>query len=370
MLKRLLAALLLLAAGLPASADTCQPSAFEARWQYFSQHLITDEGRVVDYSDQRQITTSEGQSYAMLFALLAGDQPMFRRLLAWTRDNLAQGDLGAHLPAWLWGRQSEDAWGVLDANSASDSNAWIAYALLEAGRLWKQREYTVAGHLLLQRMGKEEVADLPGFGAMLLPGRQGFVHEDQWRLNPSYLPPMVMERFAQEASQPWAQVLEGTRRLLVESAPGAVSPDWVDWDGQGRRFVSRDEKDAQSSYDAIRVYLWVGMMPAGMTGAVELKAHFAPIGQWIGADGRFPERIDSRDGTALGVGPAAFSAALLPLFADGDKARALRTRAAGVPLERDNYYSQVLSLFSAGWDAGLLRFDPHGFLDSQQSPCP
>ena len=46
---------------------------------------------VIDPSDARKITTSEGQSYGLFFALAANDRKAFDLLLAWTRDNLARG---------------------------------------------------------------------------------------------------------------------------------------------------------------------------------------------------------------------------------------------------------------------------------------
>ncbi|EDM7351556.1 endo-1,4-D-glucanase, partial [Salmonella enterica subsp. enterica serovar Oslo] len=40
-------------------------------WDQFKKDYISQEGRVIDPSDARKITTSEGQSYAMFFALAA-----------------------------------------------------------------------------------------------------------------------------------------------------------------------------------------------------------------------------------------------------------------------------------------------------------
>ncbi|MGH8412478.1 MAG: glycosyl hydrolase family 8, partial [Pseudomonas sp.] len=98
--SRILAAFLPLLA-LPAQgASQCVWPA----WENFKQHLISDDGRVIDASSPQQITTSEGQSYGLFFALVANDGKSFDRLLTWTRNNLADGDLGARLPAWQWGR--------------------------------------------------------------------------------------------------------------------------------------------------------------------------------------------------------------------------------------------------------------------------
>ena len=42
-------------------------------------------GRVIDLSQEDKRSTSEGQAYAMFFALVANDQAMFDRLLGWTK---------------------------------------------------------------------------------------------------------------------------------------------------------------------------------------------------------------------------------------------------------------------------------------------
>ncbi|SQI29304.1 Endoglucanase precursor [Serratia plymuthica] len=166
-LKRLTFGMLLLCAF--GAAAACEWPA----WQQYKQFYISDEGRVIDPSSPNRITTSEGQSYGLFFALVANDRPTFDKLLEWTENNLAAGDLSAHLPAWLWGEDDKKRWTVLDTNTASDADLWIAYNLLEAGRLWKSRRYQTLGTLLLQRIGREEVADIPGLGLMLLPARSG-----------------------------------------------------------------------------------------------------------------------------------------------------------------------------------------------------
>ena len=146
-------------------------------WEQFKKEYVSAEGRVIDPSDARKITTSEGQSYGLFFALAANDRDGFRELFEWTQNNLAEGDLRAHLPGWLWGKKSDDQWTVLDSNSASDSDLWIAWALLEAGRLWQTPHYTEVGKALLARIAEEEVATVPGLGPLVLPGKVGFVDD-------------------------------------------------------------------------------------------------------------------------------------------------------------------------------------------------
>nr|WP_269194772.1 glycosyl hydrolase family 8 [Stenotrophomonas maltophilia] len=73
---------------------------------------------MIDHSHADQRSTSEGQSYALFFALVGNDQALFDRMLGWTQDNLAGGDMRQNLPAWLWGRDDKGGWRVLDGNPA------------------------------------------------------------------------------------------------------------------------------------------------------------------------------------------------------------------------------------------------------------
>lgn len=43
-------------------------------WEQFKKEYISAEGRIIDPSDARKITTSEGQSYGLFFALAANDR--------------------------------------------------------------------------------------------------------------------------------------------------------------------------------------------------------------------------------------------------------------------------------------------------------
>ncbi len=108
-----------------------------AGYRTFVERFVQADGRVIDYSTPTQQTTSEGQSYGLFFALVANDRATFDRLLNWTRTNLAGNQFdpqNLRLPSWQWGRKADGSYGVLDPNSASDSDLWIAYDLLQAGR--------------------------------------------------------------------------------------------------------------------------------------------------------------------------------------------------------------------------------------------
>lgn len=336
-------------------------------WHAFQRDLISPDGRVIDYSDERDITTSEGQSYALFFALVDNDPVLFRRLLRWTERHLAQGDLSASLPAWLWGRTPQGDWGVLDTNTASDSNLWIAYTLLEAGRLWKEHSYTALGSLMLQRMARDEVSTLPGFGHVLLPGKRGFESPDGVRLNPSYWPPQVLARVARAIADPlWADLLDTSIELLVATAPQGLAPDWV-YVHQGK--VQLANNGRVGSYNAIRVYLWVGMLHPEAPGADRLVPHFRRGLAYLDVDGLPARQIDVIDGSASAPGPLGFSAAVLPLSRDSEFGERQRARLTTEAIGKAGYYSRVLSLFGTAWDQHRYAFDKHGKVKPAWKAC-
>ena len=85
------------------------------------------------------ITHSEGQGWAMLFALQAGDRTRFERIADWTRENLRRTSDGLH--AWR-GKGSD---GSEDLNNATDGDLFIATALILAGEQWGRPEWRVGG---------------------------------------------------------------------------------------------------------------------------------------------------------------------------------------------------------------------------------
>ena len=73
-------------------------------WEEFKRSFMTQDGRIVSDDEKGGQTYSEGQAYALFFALAANDRPTFELLLQWTENNLCAGDLSTALPAWLWGK--------------------------------------------------------------------------------------------------------------------------------------------------------------------------------------------------------------------------------------------------------------------------
>ncbi|NYH48567.1 cellulose synthase complex periplasmic endoglucanase BcsZ [Xanthomonas arboricola] len=347
-----------------AAASQCGPWPL---WNAFVDKHIQPDGRVVDFLNPDQRSTSEGQSYALFFALVNNDQVLFEKVLGWTRHNLCGGRPDLNLPAWLWGLDGSGSWRVLDANTASDGELWIAYALLEAGRLWSRPGYGKAGQQILQLMRQQEVATLPGLGAMLLPGRTGFAEKQRWTLNPSYLPIQVLRRCANaDPKGPWAAIASNAARVLRESAPVGFAPDWTVWDGE--RFGPDPKRGNVGSYDAIRVYLWAGMLDAGEPLRSGLLRDLSGPADLLAAQTPFAEKIDTARGVGSGALPVGFSAALLPYLSAMGQPALLKAQAQRIPAAAQAaaaalpYFERTLALFGQGWLENRYRFAADGRL--------
>jgi endoglucanase len=336
-------------------------------WEAFRRHFVNDSGRVIDPSQPPGITTSEGQAYGLFFALVAGDRERFERILRWTEDNLAGGDLTARLPAWQWGRRAGGDWSVIDSNAASDADLWLAYTLGEAGRLWQSGKYVALGRLLAERVLREETVDIAGFGRTLLPGPLGFrPAQGVYRLNPGYAPVQLMRRFAALYPGPrWRELVATSIATNLRSAPRGYAPDWVLY-RTSAGFAPDTATKSVGGFDAIRVYLWAGTLHEDDPARGVLINNFRPMAQFV-ALGTPPLYVDTRDGRAEGSGPAGFSAALAPLLYALGMQEAAATQVdrvrAKAPLERsDNYYEQALVLFASGWMDGRFRYARDGAL--------
>jgi endoglucanase len=376
LLLAIAAALVARAAVQPAEPDSGR------LWQAYANRFISGDGRVIDPQGGDR-TTSEGQSYALFFALVNNDRAHFDKLLSWTESNLASSDLGSHLPSWSWGKTKDGHWGTIDPNSAADSDLWIAYDLLEAGRLWKDHHYITLGQRLTSLIAQKEVANLPGLGPALLPGPVGFHFQRYWVLNPSYTPLFLLNRLAAvDPAGPWANAATVLPTLLARSAKGGYAMDWVCYT-PGEGFTpcqanGHKTPDPLGSYDAIRVYLWAGMLPDSSANSSKSRIlHGLPeMNTLMQSRPAPPEKINS-DGVPMNQdGPVGFSAALLPYLKSNSNDSAYAQQLVRIKSQLDEksnlygagygtgptYYDQNLVLFGSGWNEKQFQFGTSGEL--------
>ncbi len=364
-----------LAGWLVASNALSQSDADPAHlWHAYTAQFLSSDGRVIDpQGDDR--TTSEGQSYALFFALVNNDKTHFETVLAWTEKNLAGGDLGEHLPAWEWGKRKDGTWGALDPNSAADSDLWIAYDLIEAGRLWKDSRYSALGMRLLGLIARRETAELPGFGPVLLPAANGFHLKNSWILNPCYTPVFLLERLAKvDPAGPWIGIAIKTPELIERSSPGGFAMDWVSYTPETGFKPSLSnavkEQGALGSYDAIRVYLWTGMLSDELPAKRRMMHALSGMSQYLTQHGAPPEKVSNQGVPLATDGPVGFSAAVLPFLASipdpaevarqTERVKSQLDEKTGLYGKVPTYYDQNLILFGSGWMARQYSFGSGG----------
>jgi endoglucanase len=346
-------------------------------WDAYASFFLNGEGRVIDSQGDGR-TTSEGQSYGLFFALVANDHERFEQLLSWTSAHLAGGDLGSHLPGWLWEKGRDGRWKNLDNNSAADADLWIAYTLCEAGRLWRQPRYEKLGRRMLALIAAGEVAQLPQFGTMLLPGMGGFhPAPDTWLLNPSYLPLPVLTRLAIiDPRGPWVSIANCLPTLMAKSTRSGFAMDWISYNvkyGFQPASLPGNTGGPGGSYDAIRVYLWAGLTHPETAGQKEILEALPGMADYLATHALPPERIDSAGMMSGANSPLGFSAALLPYLQALDAKSALGTQASRVSAHFNPstslygnppvYYDENLTLFGLGARQQWFAFGRGGELE-------
>lgn len=352
-------------------------------WEAYTKRFLDEQGRVIDRSTGDR-TTSEGQAYAMFFALVTNDRAHFDKLLNWTELNLAEGDLTLRLPAWSWGKSPTGEWRILDANSAADADLWLAYTLIEAGSLWHEPRYDKLGRVLAARIAHEEVVLIPGIGTTLAPGPSGFHPDpDAWYVNPSYLPLPVLIGLAREMPEgPWSAILRSLPAIIGGQPSNGFAMDWVLAGPVGVRpsapptepSAGAREAQAAGSYDAIRVYLWLGLADPATPGLHELLGQVSAMATYLRDAATPPLEVDPQGHVLRADAPPGFSAAVVPYLAAAgmklqtrgqrDRLAATQDPPSGLYGRSGEYYDQNLALFSTGWSEERFRFSRDGKLSS------
>jgi len=224
----------------------------------FLDRYVDADGRVVR-RDQGGDTVSEGQAYAMLLALQAGDRARFDAVWSWTRAHLQRAD---GLFSWHWadGR-------VADTSPAADADIDIARALDLAGLHDDARR--VADAVLAHETATR------GTRLVLLAGPWA---ASDGVVNPSYFSPCTFSRLqALTGDARWSRLAHDTVTLLDDlTRGGSLPPDWATVDALGDvrpAGQAGGSGDAHYGLDAARVPL---RLAACGGGAYNLAARLWP----------------------------------------------------------------------------------------------
>jgi len=341
-------------------------------WEGYQKRFLQADGRVLDQTGERDFTTSESEAYTLFFALVINDRQRFEVVLNWIEANLSQGDFTQHLPAWHWGRQTTGKWEILDHNAASDADTWLAYTLLQAGSLWGEARYIRLGKMLLEQIKAKEVVLLPNGSTMLLPAPQGFAEVNgKWWFNPSYLPIQLLRVFAQaDPTGPWNAMTATTLHMIRGTALRGFAPDWVSYQ-HGQGWTALPENEPVGSYDAIRTYLWAGMLDDADTIKPQLIRNLSGMRRYLlKNNGALMESVNPLTGKTKGIAPRGFSAALLPYLHSLNENKLLAQQARHLTEKMNGdligdspiYYDQILSMFGQGWIEQRFKFSKTGQL--------
>jgi endo-1,4-beta-D-glucanase Y len=291
----------------------------EAWEKYKKDYIVFDGenyGQVIDPSNG--VTTSEGQSYAMLRAAWMNDKYTFLGSWLWTRNHL-QHRLNDKLLSWKW----QDG-KLADSASATDADEDIALALLFGYKLWDEEEYLTSAQEIIEDIWEHCVVKING-RYHLLP-----MHEesaDKWKgylFNPSYLSPASYRIFAEaDPKHDWDALAEDSYEILnyigeMKENGTYLPSDWLYLDKKYGAFYTANpyfERDVDHfSFDAFRT-LWRVSLDEQWFGTEEAKTYLQKTGKFLmqyRADhDRMPmilatsgEVIDERNALAMDTGYA------------------------------------------------------------------
>jgi endo-1,4-beta-D-glucanase Y len=332
-LRLLCAVLLVVACGMPASANGLG----QAEWLAYVSLYIAPEGRVIDTYNGR-VSHSEGQGYGMLLALAYDDRGTFDRLWTWTRATLqVRGDA---LFAWRWDPKVKG--GINDHNNATDGDLLIAWALLRAGERWQRPDYTKAADAILADVAAKLVVDTKR-GKVLRPGAEGFPAKGVI-VNLSYWVFPALEAFAaHQPDGPWQALIKSGLDLIGAARFGAhhLPPDWLEI-GDGLTLPTGFAP--VYGFNAIRIPLYLAW--SDLPRAKELLAPFRDF--WATFDGRGPPPATVQLVTgALDSHPLSKGGQAIMALARFGREHPSSARAMMPPLDpHDSYYTGTLLLLS------------------------
>lgn len=309
--------------------STANRELLEQSWVIYRQQFIQADGRVIDYQD-RDRSTSEGQGYAMLRAVLIDDPTTFALTLDWAEKNLHRlSDKGAptdRLWLWKWGQSQPGKWGPIDKNFASDADIDAITALILASRRWNRPEYLDLARAKLQDLWKFSTIAVPGGKRYLLPGPVAAFAPSPSTiyLNPSYFAPYSFRLFAQvDRDRDWLSLVSSSYDALEKSSKVSavgLPSDWIALDTKTGKFqpIPRDRQlQSVYSFDAYRVW-WRVAWDAAWFNAPEAQRYLRTATkhlqqQWR-SQKRLPARIDLQGKPTVNYEATSQYAMLYPAF--------------------------------------------------------
>ncbi|MEX0909864.1 MAG: glycosyl hydrolase family 8 [Candidatus Paceibacterota bacterium] len=176
-------------------------------WQYYKENFIHSYGQTIDpFGD---VTTSEGQSYAMLRSVWMNDEEAFKGSWLWTQHHL-QHRLDDNLISWKWQNNK-----LSDSANATDADQDIALALLFASKAFREPQYLTDAQEIINDIWQHSVVKINGT-LYLLPSTISHAQRvDGLLFNPSYISPAHYRIFAQiDTTHDWNKLADDSYTIL------------------------------------------------------------------------------------------------------------------------------------------------------------
>lgn len=314
----------------------------------FLTRYVDADGRVARI-DQGGDTVSEGQAYAMLLAVVAGDRQRFHRVWNWAATNLRRSD---GLFAWRWSDGS-----VVDPQPASDADLDAAYALLLA---W-ERFGDGGSRIEALRVGEAILSE----HTTVVEDRR-VLAAGPWAigepvvLNPSYFFPSAYDALvAASGDERWIELERSSYAVLDElmGGPSVLPPEWAVVDPSGRvRAAGGPEPDATGPP---RFGFGAARIPVRFEAACGERAQDAAASLWpVFADAEELADVYDVRGEPVDRGrhPMMAVAASASARAAGAHAQAREwlDRAERLDRDRPTYYGSAWVALGRAFAAGLL----------------
>lgn len=220
-----------MAAAVALTASACLPpppiatggSGFlQSSWDAYKDRYLHSSGYVLDRTRGDGEVTSEGQSYALLRAAWLDDRVTFARVLEWTDRRLGRPD---GLYSWRWSPRNGGR--ILDANTATDADEDVAFALIVAGVRFDEPDYLARAARTVRAI--RTVAGIQVSGAWF-PSAGNWAAGERI-VNLSYFAPYAYPYFASlDPDGRWLDVVQTGYRLLGRTTAGGAAtlpPDFM-----------------------------------------------------------------------------------------------------------------------------------------------
>lgn len=231
-------------------------------WNHYKKNFIVSYGQVID--PQTGITSSEGQSYALLQAVQMNDKETFKGVWLWTQHHM-QHRLGDSLLSWKWEDDHQT-----DSANATDADEDIALALIFASQQFDNPQYLEDARVILKDIWSKNVITINGTYYLLPMENTLAAHPGGYLLNPSYFSPAHYRIFAQvdtDRTTEWNKLANDSYKTLNRiKAQGGVGlpPNWIFVNNDTGTLSSANQYIPQGNadyfgYDAFRTLWRVGL---------------------------------------------------------------------------------------------------------------